>query len=221
MSDSSPSDVSPPGPSEPVNLISPFSASDPTAPAIGGAMIMGPLEVTFSWQAPLDDGGSPITNYEFTMTPDGGQPITQNLPASITYYNAKNLQEGLAIQATVKASNNNGTSYGPVFIFAPVTPVITPPVGPESVTARAIMPGVVEITWLPPTTIPEGFAYYLVMSQSSNPADPSIGYGTQSLVETTCQLSELDPSSEYTFSVVVINAAGRSPPTISNAVVFN
>jgi hypothetical protein len=210
-------------PTEPVPTEPPSNPDmgTPSAPAIGGAMIMGPLEVTFSWQAPLDDGGSPITTYEFTMIPVVGEQTTIVLPASQTYYEAKNLAESVPIQATVRASNDNGQTYGFMFVFQPVIPVVTPTNGPVSVTALAITPGTVEVTWEPPTTVPEGFAYYLAMSQSSNPADPSVGYGTQNLEENSCQLSELNPASSYTFSVVVINAAGRSPPTISNTVVFN
>jgi hypothetical protein len=194
-----------------------------SAPQSGGAMILGPLRIMFAWQPPAEDGGSPITTYAFAMTPDGGETQTFVLDASTPYYETSNLADSIPIQATVKASNDNGATYGPEFIFAPVTPILAPPAPPASASASALSPGTAQITWTAPTIPAQGAhcCYYLVMSQSSNSTDPSIGLATQDLTQTTCELSTLNPESEYTFAVQIINSAGRSEPTITNAIVFN
>jgi hypothetical protein len=192
-----------------------------SAPKSGGAMMLGPLKVMFAWQPPEEDGGSPITTYSFSMTPQGGETQTFVLDASTPYYEADNLTDSLPIQATVKASNDNGASYGPDFVFDPVTPILAPPAPPASATATAISPGTAQITWEAPVIPSQGTCcYYFVISESSNPADPSIGLATQDLTQTSCELSSLNPASEYTFTVRIINSAGRSEPTITNAIVF-
>jgi hypothetical protein len=192
-----------------------------SAPKSGGAMMLGPLKVMFAWQPPEEDGGSPITTYSFSMTPQGGETQTHSLDVSTPYYEADNLTDNLPIQATVKASNDNGTSYGPEFTFDPVTPIIAPPAPPATASAAAVSPGTAQITWEAPAIPAQGTCcYYFVMSESSNPADPSIGLATQDLTQTSCELSSLNPASEYTFTVRIINSAGRSDTTRTNAISF-
>jgi hypothetical protein len=192
----------------------------PSAPAIGGAMIMGPLQVSFSWQPPTNDGGLPITTYRFTLTPEGGVATEHTIEAPNTYYQATGLVEGIALQATVKASNDNGVTYGPEFIFSPITPIVAPPAAPASASAAPVSPGLAEIVWTAAPVEPQGTAYYLVMSESSNPSDPTVGLATKDLMDTSCQLAELNPTSEYTFTVCIVNAAGRSPTVATNIIRF-
>jgi hypothetical protein len=192
-----------------------------SAPKDAGAAIFGPLKVMFAWQPPEEDGGSPITTYSFSMTPQGGETQTHSLDVSTPYYEADNLTDNLPIQATVKASNDNGASYGPEFTFDPVTPIIAPPAPPATAAATAISPGTAQITWEAPAIPAQGACcYYLVMSQSSNPTDPSIGLATQDLTQTSCELSSLNPASEYTFTVCIVNGAGRSTTAQTNVIQF-
>jgi titin len=192
-----------------------------SAPKSGGTMILGPLKVMFAWLPPEEDGGSPITTYLFSMTPQGGETQTHVLDVSTPYYEADNLTDSLPIQATVKASNTNGASYGPEFTFDPVTPIIAPPAPPATASAAAVSPGTAQITWEAPAIPAQGSCYYVVMSQSSNSTDPSIGLATQDLTQTSCELSSLNPASEYTFTVCIVNGAGRSTTTQTNVIQFD
>jgi hypothetical protein len=183
-------------------------------------MITGPNTITFGWQTPQDDGGAPITTYSFTMTPEGGSPQTSTLLASETCYEATELVTGVAIQATVKASNTNGASYGPEYNFPIATPIVAPSIAPHSATAVVVSSGVAEVAWEPATVQPQGSAYYLITSQSSNTSDPIISLGTQDLTQVSCHLCELNPDSDYVFHVSIVNGAGQSPSTTTNTFRF-
>jgi titin len=192
----------------------------PSAPANGGFMYISPTTVTLSWNAPENDGGSPITTYLLSLTSDGQPTTEQLLQAPQNSYEVDNLVHGISVQATVKASNNDGITYGPEFMFAPIVPILPPSSPPASAEASATVQGVATISWTPPETAPEGYAYYLIVSQSSNPSDPSVGFGTRDMTQLSCTLSELNPSSEYSFTVQIVNQVGRSPVTTTNTIVF-
>jgi len=192
----------------------------PSAPVTGATMITGSLKVTFMWQAPEQDGGAPITTYQLILTPAERSPVVVVLSGEQTTYEASELEEGIAIEASVKASNDNGVSYGPELVFSPIIPIQAPSEAPASATASIISPGVVEISWTAPAVEPLGAGYYLVTSESNNAADTIIGLGTADLTQFTCQLAELNPSSTYTFSVVLVNGAGKSPAATTGSIQF-
>jgi hypothetical protein len=189
-----------------------------SAPVNGGVMFMGPLKAMFSWQPPAENGGAPITTYSFTLTPSEGESHMVQLDATTPYYEATDLVVDMSYQAVVKASNDNGETYGPEFVFNPVTPVLPPQSPPASAIATHYDLGVAEITWDPPSIEPQGPAYYLVMAQSSNPADPFMGFGTQDLTQTTCQIADLNPESQYTFKVSIVNSVGQSAAIETNSI---
>ena len=193
----------------------------PSAPPSGGDMIMGVLKLMFAWQAPEDNGGAPITTYFFTLTPNGGETQTFTFDANTTYYQTETLIDGISLQATVKASNDNGQTYSPEFVFNPVMPIVPPPAPPASATASVVSSGVVEITWEAASIEPyDQCCYYVVMSQSFNPSDPSVGLQTQDLTQLSCELSGLKPMSDYFFKVSIVNGAGRSEPAQTNTITF-
>ena len=190
----------------------------PSAPLDGRMMVCGSCKIMFAWQAPESDGGSPITTYALTLTPENMSPTLYTITDA--YYEATDLLANVPIQATVKASNDNGLTYGPEYTFLQVTPIEAPSAAPASATASVVSEGTAEITWEPAPIAPQGICNYLVMAQSLNPSDPSVGIATSSLEQTSCQIAELNPTSEYFFTVCIVNQVGRSPVATTNTVSF-
>jgi hypothetical protein len=201
------------GVQEPVNTSVP-----PSTPSGGGFMYTPFNTVYLSWIAPEDDGGAPITTYMLSLTPDE-QPTNDHILQAPTQFYELALVYGINIQATVKASNDNGTTYGPEFVFPLIVPIL-PPSPPASAEAAALEPGTASVSWTAPEVAPEGNAHYLVLSVSSNSSDPTAGHGTMGMEEHSCVLTGLNPESEYHFTVEIINEVGRSPAAITNTIVF-
>ena len=107
-------------------------------PAIGAVLV--------SWQAPVSDGGSPVTGYVVTASPgDGSCSTTGALSCTVT-----GLTNGAAYTFTVTASNAAGTSP-PSAPSSPVTPE-SPITKPGAVTALKAVPikGGLRVTWRGP-----------------------------------------------------------------------
>jgi hypothetical protein len=79
--------------------------------------VAGEGQASVSWVAP-SDGGSPITDYTVTATPDG-QTVTTTSPSAII----TGLTNGTSYTFTVTATNSVGTSE-PSAPSAPVTPQV-------------------------------------------------------------------------------------------------
>lgn len=171
------------------------------------------------WSIPDEDGGAPITQYLLLLTPDNQPTIEHEIQAPITYYNLDTLVHGTNVSATVKASNDGGITYGPEGVFPLIVPLL-PPMPPTSAEAVLLESNAVTISWTPPETAPEGYAYYFVQSQSSNSSDTSIGLGTADMSQLSCELSGFNLKSQYTFTVQVVGQIGRSEVTTTNTIVF-
>jgi predicted phage tail protein len=192
----------------------------PSAPNGGGYIYMGPSTICISWAEPEDSGGAPITSYMVYLTFEG-QPTTNHLIQAPEHtYLITNIVYGINIQAAVKASNDNGISYGPEFVFPLIVPIQAPPAPPASAVAAALEPGTASISWTAPDVAPEGNAHYSVLSVSSNSSDPTVGLGTADMTQHSCVLTGLNPESEYYFTVEIINEVGRSPAAITNTIIF-
>jgi hypothetical protein len=192
----------------------------PSAPASGAFMYNSSTTVTLSWTPPTDDGGAPITTYLVSLTPDGGPTAEHVVQAPNTSYQDTVLVHGIVNQATVKASNDGGATYGPEFIFDPIVPLLPPSSPPATAEAVLLESNAVSISWTPPETAPEGYAYYLVQSQSSNSSDPTGAFGTADMTQLSCELSGFNINSQYSFTVQVVNQVGRSEVTTTNTIVF-
>lgn len=90
----------------------------PTAPTAVAASLVGASAIDVSWSPPLDDGASPILDYEVTLDNGGGSQTVTGTAASFV-----GLTAGTTYTATVTARNALGTgpaaSSGPVPIPLP------------------------------------------------------------------------------------------------------
>lgn len=195
-----------------------LQSQPPSIPIGGGYMYISESSVSMAWGAPVNNGGLPITNYLLTLTPSIGLPTTHSVDASSNSFIVENLQTGVNIGATVKASNDNGSTYGPELTLPTIIPIVIPTSPPASAQAIGIAPGIIDVSWTASVIAPEGSGYYMVLSVSSNPNDPIIGHGTADLTVTSCRLTELNPQSEYYFNIKIINPIGNSPDAITNTV---
>lgn len=197
-----------------------MSNQPPSAPIMGQTSLMGALQVSFYWQAPSDIGSAPINKYEIKILPEGGSASTYSVDETVNSYTVMNLAEDVAVYASVRASNDGGVTYGPELKFEPIKPLVAPVHAPLAPSAKVIKAGVVKVSWTLPPIDTNAKGYYMVTSQSSKPSDPVIGATTRDFRETSCELSGLNTTSMYTFSVVSVNNAGKSPASVTSILKF-
>lgn len=173
------------------------------APADAGA--------TVSWDAPVDDGGSPITAYAVAATPG---PATCRAATGTTSCAVTGLTNGTAYTFTVTAANALGTSSAsgptdPVTPSAPSPPVV--PSAPRTVTATA---GSTQATvrWSPPVS--DGGAAINAYAVTATPGGRTC---TVAATASTCAVTGLTNGTAYTFTVTAANAVGTSAPSAPSA----
>ena len=101
--------------------------------------VAGNIKVT--WQAPLDDGGSPIIGYQLSL--DGNLVYDGSSSASSTGYSFHNLSIGRDYTLTVVAINAIGRSEAAQL----VTPAASVPNRPISIKANNATSSEIEIAW--------------------------------------------------------------------------
>jgi hypothetical protein len=197
-----------------------MSNQAPSAPTLGETSLLGPLQITFFWQSPVDSGSAPIDKYELKIVPDEGASSTFIIDAPTNSYTVMSLKENVSVKAYVKASNDGGVSYGPEFEFQPVKPLVAPSQGPSSASAKVKSAGIATVSWVAPQIDLKSKAYYSITSQSSKETDPVIGCAVLDLTKSSCELTGLNTTSTYTFNIKVVNNAGESPSVITNSIKF-
>jgi hypothetical protein len=169
--------------------------------------------LVFSWSGPQTD--TPITTYELQIVQEGAVPITiQVVPEEddVTIYQVSNLIPGIVVDAAVRASNDNGNTWGPYTSFPPATPINIPVDPPASITATMDPDTLnVTVTWTAPAVEPLGLAYFYVESVANSPYVPIYGLNTADLSVFTYTFTQLNCGFSYYFQVRVTNNAGQSP----------
>ena len=180
-----------------------FAPGSPTAPNAPTNVTASPgnAQATVSWTAP-SNGGSPITGYTVTSSPEGVTATT----AGATSVVVPGLTNGVSYTFTVTAANSIGTSNpsAPSNSVTPQAP--TAPDAPTNVTAT---PGnaSASVSWTAPV---------------SNGGSPITSYtvvpdpdeGTVAFTGTTSALvTGLTNGASYTFTVIANNVIGPSDPS--------
>jgi hypothetical protein len=177
-------------------------------------MVIGVGTLVFSWLPPTSE--DPITNYELTIVQEGipTRVIEVSAEDEFISYEAKELVPGVVVNASVKASSDNGVSWGPTTSFPPATPINIPVDPPTSITATMDPDTLnVTVTWTAPVVEPLGLAHFYVESVANNPYVPVYGCNTADLSVFTYTFTQLSRGFSYYFQVRVVNNAGQSPDT--------
>ena len=191
----------------------------PGAPQHVSATSAEPNNAIVSWDAPSDNGGQPINEYDISLA--GNTRVTGGAGRNVTI-------SGIAAgtyTAQVTAFNSNGgsqTSTAQVtvadYVAPPVVvpPVVVPPVvkpkaptAPRSVKVAVAKHGVVDVRWIAP---------------ASNNGAKVTGYivtvGGQEKLATGTKMSFAGlTKATYTVKVVAANSAGKSPAGSAKVVI--
>ncbi|MBI2172181.1 MAG: fibronectin type III domain-containing protein [Chloroflexi bacterium] len=191
-------------------LLTSLAAADPAT--VPGApqnvqAFAGNAQATVTWTAPASNGGSPITSFTVTSSPEGK---TATVNGSTFVATVTGLTNGAAYTFTVTATNAIGTGLAsaPSNVVTPSAPPPPPPPPPPSaplnVTAIA-GDGQAIVWWESPSSA--GGAPIIVYTITSSPDGKTASVGGDTLTATVTGLTN---GVAYTFTVTATNAIGRT-----------
>jgi predicted phage tail protein/Flp pilus assembly pilin Flp len=187
-----------------------LTPSVPTAPdpPIDVTGVAGNGLVTVSWTAPSNTGGSGLTAYAVTASPDG---LTCAVAPPTTTCDVTLLSNGTAYTFTVRATNSSGLTSDPSLPSAAVTPV-GPPDAPTAVSGTA-GDSKVTVSWTAPTV--DGGSPLTSYTVTTYAGGAPILTTTTPTAVTTFDVTGLTNGTAYTFTVAATNSAGLSGPPSS------
>ena len=205
------------------NLIGPGSSSSASSGVIPATTKPGPpttvvgtvgnAQVSFTWAAPLDNGGASVTAYTVTAFTSGGvavSPAKTCSPASVSTRacTITGLTNGTDYKFSVTATNARGTSdaSGQTGLLRP----LTVPGAPTGLTGT-VGDSQVSFTWAAPaSTGGSAITAYTVTTYTSagSAVSPANTCSPASVSTRACTISGLTKGTAYTFVVYATNAAG-------------
>ena len=187
-----------------------FDATVSGAPS-GVTGTAGNGEVSLSWTAPANDGGSAITGYEVTVSPTTGVTGLTTRSAATTSLVFTGLTSGTPYMFTVVALNGVGTGTGTA--SSAVTPLALPD-APTGVTGTA-GDGEVSLSWTAPAS--NGGSAITNYAVTVSPTTGVTGLTTRSAATTSLVFTGLTNDTAYTFTVAAISAVGTGPTASGSA----
>src|SRR2546427_618665 len=124
----------------------------PSSPSGLTATAVSPSQISLSWTAPADNGGSPITGYRIEKSIDGGSTWTTlvgNTGNTATTYSDTGLAHTTTYTYRVSAINSIGTSSASANV--PATTLIATPSPPTGLAAATISSSQINLSWTAPT----------------------------------------------------------------------
>jgi hypothetical protein len=166
--------------------------------------VPGNASAAVSWTAPSSNGGSPITSYTAIASPGGKTCTWTTGPLRCT---VSGLVNGDPYTFTVTATNVAGT--GPASMPSSAVTPATAPGAPIDVKA---IPGdgSATLSWSAPSDGGSTITGYTVTAAPGGKACTA--------ASTKCEITGLNPMTEYTLSVVAANTVGRSSASTTTGV---
>jgi len=176
-----------------VALVMPLSV--PSAPrdlAVEGA---GAAGATVSWRVPLENGGSPITEYVVTTSSGSCVPATQ----TSTRCALTGLTAGQTVTVGVTARNLRGDSLGVTTVYSvPTTP------GAPTITSVNLSQTTASLSWQAPSV--NGGRPVTSYTAIATASGTEVGRCTTA--GTTCEIAGLQPGTSHVFTVRAHNSVG-------------
>ena len=172
-------------------------ALTPDAPT-GLVAMAGDQSAVVSFDAPGDDGGSAISNYQVQV--DDGSWVAQDPPVTGSPVTVRGLVNGVQVAVRLRAVNDAGPG-------APSDPVsVTPRTTPGAPTGVSGSPGnkQVPVSWTAPGS--DGGAAITSYTATASPSG-----ATCTSAETSCTVNSLTNGQAYTFTVKATNSEGTGP----------
>ena len=185
----------------------PLSVSQP--PTGLATPYVSPSQISISWQAPLNDGGSPITGYKIERSIDGGttwNTIAPNVAPSPRWYSDYHLLASTTYTYRVSAINSIGTSSPSSTVSVTVS---QPPTGLKATT---VSPSQINLSCIAPTSN-DGSAITGYKIERSTDGGTTWNTIVASTLHSWYSDYFLSASTTYTYRVSAINAIGTSLPS--------
>lgn len=172
----------------------------PTAPPIGVASIRL-AQATVSFSPAAADGGSPITGYTVTSTPERRTVTGTTSPIVVP-----DLTIGTTYTFTVHATNAVGNSPESTPTNAVTATAPLPPDAPTGVTATALSTSRVQLAW---NRAARAASYTVSRARAAGGPYTQVGSPTRMRFTDTL----LSPRTTYYYVVRAVSSSGTSPPS--------
>ncbi len=191
------------------------NAGTPTAPLGIRARADGATSIALSWNAPLNDNGSPITGYRIQVRRSGSSAwvtLTDNTFSTATTYQHTNLQPVTVYGYRVAAINAVGAgAWSPE---ASTRTHAAPPDAPPTVSARAVSTSRIDLSWSVPRNTGGApiLGYRIEASRDGGTRWQIIVANTESTGRTYSHRNLL-PGATWSYRISAINNAGVGAPS--------
>lgn len=178
------------------------------------AAVAGDTQVTVTWAAPANDGGSAILEYAVQVFSGESEVRVVTSPASTNQVLIPDLTNGTAYAFSVVAVNDRGRGAS-----STRTVLVTPHVTPGAVSNLLAVPGnqQVVLTWEAADSKGMPLTGYAITVQAEGAeGEPQ----TVSVTETQATLATLTNGTAYTFTVVADNGHAQGPGSAVSATPF-
>lgn len=186
--------------------VAPVTLTTPGYPRNLRALNVTASSILLNWESPATTGGSAITSYRVSYVTPGHALSSALIDGSITSFTIQNLNPGAMYNVTVAAQNSVGYSAESTPVVVSTLPIVPSP--PETLTVSSITASTLDLTWNPPShTGGAAVTNYRISYAALNGAQLTTVVSHQ---VTGTSLSNLQPGTQYTITVVAKNAAGWS-----------